>query len=489
MDSSIDINKKQIQQTFGKDADLVFKPIPLGPFTNKAYLVYMDSLSDPHTINDSIVKPLLQWKDKLEDRRTETSKDFRWIKDQVIAVGDLKEVDTWEPLYLELLSGNTMLIADGISKALSIHSAGLEKRSIEEASSSTVIRGPREGFTEDLRTNMMLIRKRIRDKRLRCTQMIIGEMSKTDVVVMYMEGVAVPEVVQELFHRLEKIRTTSILESGNIEEYIQDKFLTPFPTVYNTERPDTIAAAIMEGRVAILVNGTPFVLLVPALFVHFFQVAEDYYQRADIAFFLRILRYIALVISLLAPALYIAISTFHQEMLPTPLLISLAAQREGTPFPAFIEAVIMEFTFEVLREAGVRLPRAVGQAVSIVGALVIGQAAVEAGIVSAAMVIVVSVTAITSFVFPSFNMSISIRMLRFIFMICAATFGLFGITVGLIVLILHLCSLKSFGVPYLSPFAPWDVDDQSDAIFRFPSWMKKKVPDYVKRYKPASNKE
>ena len=231
---------------------------------------------------------------------------------------------------------------------------------------------------------------------------------------MFIKGIVNDKVVEEVRKRLDRIDIDGILESGYIEELIQDETYTPFPTVYNTERPDVIAAGLLEGRIAILVDGTPFVLLVPALFTQYFQSAEDYYQRSDFGL-LRMLRYLALFIALLGPSLYIAITTFHQEMLPTALLISLAAQREGVPFPAFIEALMMEVTFEILREAGVRMPRAVGQAVSIVGALVIGQAAVEAGIVSAAMVIVVSITAIANFSFPSFNMAISIRILRFVF--------------------------------------------------------------------------
>jgi spore germination protein KA len=226
----------------------------------------------------------------------------------------------------------------------------------------------------------------------------------------------------------------------------------------------------LEGRVAILMDGTPFVLLVPALFVQFYQSAEDYYQRADFATLIRILRYICFFVSLLAPSLYIAITTFHQELLPSPLLFSLAAQREGIPFPALVEALIMEVTFEILREAGVRLPKTVGQAVSIVGALVIGQAAVEAGLVSPAMVIIVSITAISNFVIPSFNMGISVRILRFFLMAFAATFGLFGVTVGLIAMVQHLCSLRSFGVPYMSPMAPFIKEDQKDTILRMPQW-------------------
>jgi spore germination protein KA len=287
------------------------------------------------------------------------------------------------------------------------------------------------------------------------------------------------EVLKEVRQRLGRINIDAVLESGYIEELIQDKALTPFPTVNNTERPDALAAGILEGRVAIMVDGTPFALLVPALFLQFFQASEDYYQRADFATLLRVLRFLSFFISLLGPSLYIAITTFHQELLPPELLIRLVAAREGVPFPAFIEALIMEITFEVLREAGVRMPRAIGQAVSIVGTLVIGQAAVEAGIISPSMVIVVSLTAISNFVIPSFNMGIAVRILRFPIMFLAASFGLFGIVISLFAIVLHLCSLRSFGVPYMSPFASFNWDDQKDSIFRLPQWAQYARPRLI----------
>jgi spore germination protein KA len=251
---------------------------------------------------------------------------------------------------------------------------------------------------------------------------------------------------------------------------IQDGVWTPFPTVFNTERPDTIAAGLLEGRIAIIVDGTPFVLLVPVVFVSFLQSAEDYYQRFDIGTFLRLLRFGSFFIALLLPSLYVAVATFHQELLPTTLMLHLAAQREGVPFPPIVEAFIMEVVFEVLREAGVRMPSAVGKTISIVGALVIGQSAVEAGIVSPAMVIVVSFTAITNFVLPAINLAIAVRLLRFGFLILAGTLGMYGISVALLLLVVHLSSLRSFGIPYLKPFAPFIPREQKDAFFRLPLW-------------------
>ena len=271
------------------------------------------------------------------------------------------------------------------------------------------------------------------------------------------------------------------MESANIEEFIQDSQLTVFPTVFNTERPDTVAAGLLEGRIAILVDGTPFVLMVPALFTEFFQSSEDYYQRTVMASLIRLLRFVAFGVSVLVPALYISLITFHHEIIPPALLISLAAQREGVPFPAFVEAIIMEITFEILREAGLRMPRAIGSAMSIVGAFVIGTAAVEAGFISAAMVIVVSITAISSFVSPSYDIAIAGRILRFIFMALAASFGLYGILIGFIALVLHVCSLSSFGVPYMTPLAPLNLTGLKDSIVRFPIWILLTRPPYISK--------
>jgi len=260
---------------------------------------------------------------------------------------------------------------------------------------------------------------------------------------------------------------------------IQDSAFSPFPTVYHSERPDVIAAELLEGKIAILVDGTPFVLVVPALFVSFFHSSEDYYQRADVASLIRILRFMGVFFTLLGPSFYIALTSFHQEMLPTQLIVSLVAQREGIPFPAFVEAMLMEITFDILREASVRMPRTFGTTVSFVGTLVIGQSAVEAGIVSPAMLIVVAGTAISSFVIPETSMSVALRLLRYPMMILSATFGLFGMMAGIIIIVLHLCSLRSFGVPFMSPLAPLTAPDLSDTLFRVPLWARRGRPKQI----------
>lgn len=472
LSANLQDNLQEIKTKLGNSTDLVVRNIRIGKTGNiKAGIVYTDGLADTKIIRDLMESIMLHARNiEIEPAISLNRNILNLLKDFTITTGGVTEVSDWNTLYHSILSGDTVILIDGETKGVAASTRGWEDRGVTEPSAQTVVRGPREAFTETLRTNTSLIRRRIKDPNLWLESKQLGRVTKTDIAMMYIKGIANDQVVEEVRKRLDRIEIDAILESGYIEELIQDETYTPFPTMFHTERPDAVTAGLLEGRVAIMVDGTPFVLLVPALFIQFFQASEDYYQRADITALLRILRFISLFIALLAPSLYIAVTTFHQEMLPAQLLISLAAQREGIPFPAFVEALMMEMAFEILREAGIRMPRAVGQTVSIVGALVIGQAAVEAGIVSAAMVIVVSITAISNFVFPAFNMAISIRILRFGFMGLAASFGLFGITVGLIAMVLHLCSLRSFGVPYMTPVAPFILADQKDVIFRLPQW-------------------
>ena len=300
--------------------------------------------------------------------------------------------------------------------------------------------------------------------------MKIGTYSGTDIAIAYIDGLVDPEVLQEVKKRLGQIKIDGILESGYIEELIEDNPYSPFPQIEHTERPDKVAGALLEGRIAIITDGTPLALIVPVVFWGFLQASEDYYERYMFSSFARMLRVLSALIALIGPAVYIAVTTYHQEMLPTGLLLSIAAQREGVPFPAVVEAFLLEFAFEVLREGGIRLPRPVGQAISIVGALVVGQAAVQAGLVSAAMVIVVALTGIASFTIPAFSMGMTFRLLRFPIMIAASVLGFYGVMLGLLVILTHMCSLRSFGVPYLSPVAPLHYQELKDIPIRSPWW-------------------
>jgi len=289
--------------------------------------------------------------------------------------------------------------------------------------------------------------------------------------------------VEEARRRLSAIKTDSVLESAYIEEFIQDRIWSPFPTLSNTERPDVVAAQLLDGKVAVLVDGTPGVLLAPMTFFEFFSSPEDYYQRADIATLIRWFRLISFFTAVFVPSLYVAATTFHQELIPTQLLISLSAQREGVPLPAFIEVLLMEVVFEIIREAGLRMPRAIGQALSIVGAIVLGQAAVEAGLISAAIVIVVSITGITNFVVPVYSFGMSQRLLRFSLVLLAGMLGLFGILCGALFVAAHLASLKSFGVPYMSPAAPANRADWKEVLVRVPRpWMNPlRLPGFIQK--------
>ncbi|WP_438315596.1 spore germination protein [Sporosarcina sp. FA9] len=471
--ASLEENLQILKDTLGKSTDIVFREIRIGKEGNlKAGIIYTDGLTNTISLQESILEKLmLDSKDiELQEKLATGQSMSSILKDFLMTVGEIKDCTTFEALYTSLLSGDTIILIDASAQGLIISNKYWIERGVTEPMAQTVVRGPREGFSENLRVNTALVRRKLKDPNLWMESKIVGTRTKTNIAVMYINGIADEKIVKEVHSRLDNIDIDGILDSGNIEELIEDAPLSPFPTIYNTERPDAVAAALLEGRIAILVDGTPFVLIVPALFIQFFQSSEDYYQRADIASFIRLLRFGSFGISLLAPALFIAITTFHQTMLPPALLISLAAQREGVPFPAFIEAVLMEMTFEILREAGIRMPRSIGSAMSIVGAFVIGTAAVEAGVISAAMVIVVSITAIASFVSPTYDLAIAVRLLRFGFMGIAASFGLFGIMVGVITLVLHLCSIRSFGIPYMSPLAPFNISDQKDTFIRLPRW-------------------
>ncbi|MGA3676736.1 spore germination protein [Lysinibacillus agricola] len=479
--SSLSQNMKVIKNTLGNSNDIIIREITIGKAEKNTIsseitigkseehammMIYIDGLSDKTTISDSVIDKMMQEFEEAQDTDVETIKQY--VKETCLTVGDVNDILSFTALYNSILNGDTVILLDGVTTGIVTSTKSAKDRAITEPSTESVIRGPRESFTETLRTNTALIRRKIKSPNLWIKSRVIGEVTKTDVAVMYVNGIANDKIVAEVLSRLDRINIDGILESGYIEDFIQDSKFTIFPTVFNSERPDVIAGELLEGKIAILVDGTPFVLIVPALFTSFLQSAEDYYQHWFISSFVRILRFFGVSLALMAPSLYVAITTFHQEMLPTAMLISIASQREGVPFPAVVEALIMELAFEILREAGLRMPRTIGPAVSIVGTLVIGQAAVEAGIVSAVMVIIVALTAICSFLFPAYGLSNTIRFLRFPLMILAAMLGLFGVMFGLMMIIIHLCSIRTFGVPYLSPFGPLILKDQKDALVLFP---------------------
>ncbi|MFD0672429.1 spore germination protein [Cohnella sp. GCM10027633] len=481
LDVYLEANLERIRDELGSNPDLVIRRFTLRLKRElQVAAIYLDSVSDKQLVNDFVFRSLMSPSLPEPPDGVDTPEAaFRYVCDNALAVGQIEAIADWQTMSLEVLMGKTALFVDGWDECLCGNTMGGERRAVSEASTQVVIRGPKDSFSESISTNVGLVRRRIRTPDFRFEAIKIGSITKTTVVMMYLNNIAKPEIVGEVRKRLAGIDTDAILESGYIEEFIEDNWLSPFPTVYNTERPDVVAANLIEGRVAIIVDGTPFALVVPTVLSQFFTAAEDYYQRYDIGSFVRVLRYLAFVIALFGPASYIALTTFHQEMLPTPLLINLSGAREGVPFPALVEAFAMEISFEILREAGIRMPRAVGQAVSIVGALVLGEAAVQAGIVSPIMVIVVSITAIANFSIASYNLAITARLLRFLFMLAAGFLGFYGMMLGLIMLVAHMNSLRSFGVAFLSPAVPFRPEQWKDYLLRFPHWSKRRRPDNV----------
>lgn len=478
IDTSLSMNVEIIKNRTGNSSDIVIRPVKLGKYPKvKTKIVYIKGLIDNQTVNDFLIEAMIDIPASEEQNTQQEVIDV--IAEDVVAVGGIKKSRDWDELFTELMSGNTIIFIEGNNAALSVSTQGGERRSIQESTTNVSIRGSKEAFTESIETNIALVRRIINTPDLWIETMKIGKMTKTDVSIMYINGIAKNEIIEEVRKRLKRIDIDGVLESGFIEQLIEDQTNTTFPTIHHTDRPDGVAGNLLEGRIAIFVNGTPFVLMVPALFIDFFQSVEDYYERFDISTAIRLLRTIIFFISLIGPAVYIAATTFHQEMIPTKLTVIVAAQRESVPFPAFVEALIMEITFEILREAGLRMPKAIGSTISIVGALVIGQAAIQAGIVSPVMVIVVSITAIASFATPSYAVAISARLVRFMFMVSAATFGFYGMILAFIILVVHLTSLRSFGVPYMTPLAPFIKEEVGDTIVRRQLWDYKKRPKLI----------
>lgn len=466
---TLDTNVQQLKKDLGEDSDFLLREITLGG--NSAHsvaIVHIDGVSDEQRVIEGIIEPL-------QEQEATEAFSLDWVMNEVTISG-IKKAKSWNEAIFAILCGDTAIFINGSTEVLIAATRGGQSRSISEPTTETVIRGPKDCFTESIRTNTSLIRQRIRSSHLRIEGIVLGEVTQTDIALVYMDDIVEPSLLKEIQDKIKQNKFDAIMNSEYLEEILQNNIFSPFPTVLNTERPDVVVGNILEGRVAILVHGTPFTLVAPATLTQFMQSPEDYSQHTNSATFIRFLRVTTFGIAILAPALYVAITTHHQEMMPTTLAISLAAQREGIPFPTILEAIMMEFTFEILREAGVRMPRAVGQAVSIVGALVLGQAAVQAGLVSAAMVIVVALTAISSFTFPHYSISVSTRLLRFLFMLAGAFIGLLGISLGLLILLTHLVTLESFGIAYLSPITPFIKEEQKDTFFRLPFQFLKTKP-------------
>ncbi|GAA4853175.1 spore germination protein GerLA [Paenibacillus vulneris] len=476
----IQVNLDHIGHKLGFPSDLVVKEFKLGSIHSCAILC-IDGLVNRDLINGQILKSLLI---SLEDSNrivpAEGDAFISFMRLELLPLHSIMEVSGMGDVLNAILSGDTALLIHGSSKALVIGTKGWKSRGVDEPETEALIRGPREGFTEDICTTTSLIRRRLPDPNLRFDAYKIGKRIPKEVIVAYIEDIVNPKLVDEVKRRLGTINRDDMEGSGFIEQWIMDNVMSPFPQVLNTERPDKVAAALLEGRVAILVDGTPFQLILPITLVASFHSPEDMYQNWMISSVIRLLRLTAAFIATFLPGLYIALTEFHHGMLPSKLAFSIAGAREGVPFPAVVEAFMMEGTLELLREAGIRLPKPIGQTIGIVGGLVIGEAAVTAGIVSPIMVIIVAITAIASFTLPAYSFAISLRMLRFAIMLAAGLFGIYGIVLAYIMINIHLVNLQSFGVPYSTPIAPMFVKDWKELLMRAPVELLDSRPEMVK---------
>lgn len=450
--------------------DVNVRELRIGGIKVRAALLFLDGLTDKDKMDRNILKPLMNAYEPFKDMNTipegKVLKDI--ILHEVVLVSEIEFTNNLKMSLQKVLFGSAVLIVDGMSEVFVLSSPKGNTRGIEEPVSEALLRGPRIGFNETLSDNTAMLRRHGQNTELAMISFTVGKRMKKELILTYIRDIANEELVEEVKRRISTIDIDDVKESGYVEQLIEDNSFSPFQQIQNTERPDRVMAALLEGRVAILLDGTPFALIMPVTFGMLLQSPEDYYDRFIAGSLLRSLRFLAALIALFGPALYISFLSFQSGLIPTKLAISIISSRQGVPFPTLIEALIMEISIEILREAGLRLPKPIGPAMGIVGGLIIGQAAVEAGIVSPILVIVVAVTAISSFSMPMYSAGITLRLLRFGAMFFAATFGLYGVILFFLLLSSHLIKLKSFGVPYLSLAVPHKLSDWKDFVFRMP---------------------
>lgn len=473
--ADIQANIDSLKVLLNRCSDAVVREFTFGQEMTRCVLLYFDGISDKAEIEEHLLKPLLQELNKMDDP-LEGINCLQSIKDRILSLSQLSYINTLEEACYHLNSGDAVLLVDGSNQGLSAGTRAWQSRNIQTPENELTIQGPKDGFNETLRYNTALIRRRLKTTQLKTEVLVIGRLSKTDVLLSYIEDIAPRSMVEMVKERLLKINLDGILDTGYLEIYLADNKWTMFSQVEYTERPDRACAHLLEGGVAIMVDGSPMALLAPISFPQFFISPEDYYQNFVAGSIYRILRFMAFFIALTLPSLYVAIISFHHEIIPTNLYLAIASTREGVPFPAVIEAFLLEMTFELLREAGLRLPRAIGPAVSIVGALIIGEAAVKAGLVSSLMVVVVAFTGIASFAIPFYNASVIIRIARFGILISAGILGLPGMITGLLLMLIRMENIQSLGKPYLSPLSPINLAQISDILIRRPWTMNTQRP-------------
>lgn len=427
-------------------------------------IVYFDHLSGSDELSRDVIGPL-----------TNVQKDE---VSRLLKQSQYKKVEDGKQVIDGILSGEVAIFHQGQVHLINVYNP--TTRNVGPSEIETVITGPHEGFGEVNEMNLSLIRRRLKSPRLKVKKLYVGEISRTAVCVLYIDGIVNPAYVEEMTTRIQNVEIDTIVEANMLQQLIDDNPNSIFPLFNSTERPDVIVSRLTAGRVAVLVDGSPTAISAPADFFEFFSSPDDYYLRWIKSSFIRLTRFTAYIITLAFTAFYVSVTTFHYEMIPRTMVVNLAESRSRVPFPPLYEALLMEFTIELLREAGARLPSKIGQTIGIVGGIVIGQAAVQAGFTSNILIIAVASSAIASFVVPSYGMSATIRILRFSLIFLAGIWGNLGLVLGLGLILIHLSSLTSLGSSYVTPIAPFNWDDLKDTFFRAPYKALRKRPSIVK---------
>ncbi|MCR8660585.1 spore germination protein [Paenibacillus endoradicis] len=467
-----------LKEKVGHNSDVHFRDFHIKMLNRKATLIFVEGMQQSDFINKHILNPLM-----IEGSSHYIPSQVNiatYVKEHLLPVIHVNEMESVQNLSQMILFGYTVLLIEGMNTALMVGIPDAPSRSVAEPVSDALIRGPRIGFTEVLSENTALLRRHGLNDNLVINADYVGSKSQKTMVIAYMKDIANDELVNEVKERIAKLDYDYFAESGYLEQLLEDNIFSPFQQFQNTERPDKVIAALLEGRVAILLDGTPFALIAPASFMMLFQSPEDYYQRWISGSFTRILRIGVAFLSLFAPALYISFISFNPGLIPTQLAMSIIESRQGVPFSSILEVLILEISIEILRESGIRLPKPIGPAMGIVGGLVVGEAAVRAGLVTPFLVIVVALTAISSFTIPEYSLGISIRLLRFVAMFFAAVLGLYGTIIFFLLLSTHMIHLRSFGLPYLSPISPLQAADNKDVFLRSPFTFMRDRPKSLK---------
>lgn len=483
----LEFNKKRVEEIYGmpENKDFVIREfvIAVSPPV-RAFALFMEGLSDKTIINRDVLQPMM-----LLSNYHEIVNGYLidHIKERVIASNQVTVHDIFEELVGGVNYGSTAVFIEGCSQSLLVETKGWNSRGVEKPQNEMLVRGPQESFNETIRTNTALIRRYIKSSKLTTEMLKVGKYTHTDVAIMYLRDVANKQLVEEVKRRINSLKTDGIVDSGILEQFIEDRPWSIAPQVMATERPDRVAYSILRGKVAIVVDGNPYILVVPTTMFDQLHSQEDFYLRPLYGTFLRLVRSFAFYVAFLTPGVYLSIILFHKEMIPTELLLAIMGARERVPFPSAVEVIIMEISFELIREAGLRVPGVMGSTIGIVGALILGQAAVQANIVSPIMVIVIAVTGLASFAIPSYSLQFSLRIMRFFYIGLGAMLGFIGIVLGLFIQMHLFASLKSFGVPYLSPMAP-TTGTTGDVVLRMPVFSWENREDFInakrKRFQP-----